>query len=57
MTNFDILDGLKSLYDPFGSPYRGQKPSLPLKKEAFESLRHPLAKGSFFENLPVLPYR
>ena len=21
-----------SLYDPFGSPYRGQKPSLPLRK-------------------------
>ena len=24
-----------SLCDPFGSPYRGQKPSLPLKKEFF----------------------
>ena len=32
-----------SLFDPFGSPSRGQKPSLPLKKV-------------FFENLPVLPY-
>ena len=28
-----------SLYDPFGSPYRGQKPSLPLKKEFFLPLR------------------
>ena len=24
-----------SLYDPFGSPYRGQRPSLPLKKVFF----------------------
>ena len=28
-----------SLYDPFGSPRRGQKPSLPLKKEFFLPLR------------------
>ena len=45
-----------SLYDPFGSPYRGQKPSLPVKKESFESLRLPLAKGSStFLTKPLFP--
>ena len=38
-----LKSSFNSLYDPFDSPYRGQKPSLPLKKASFE-------------NLPVLPY-
>ena len=46
-----------SLFDPFGSPSRGQKPSLPLKKGVLKSSRPSLPlKKAFFENLPVLPY-
>ena len=30
-----LKSSFNSLYDPFDSPYRGQKPSLPLKKSSF----------------------
>ena len=41
-----------SLYDPFGSPYRGQKPSLPLKKEFFLPLRLSCKESSTFSPSP-----
>ena len=67
---FVLKSSFNSLYDPFGSPCRGQKPSLPLKKAPplisvfFNGLYTPFGspfRGQkpslpFFENLPVLPY-
>ena len=41
-----------SLYDPFGSPRRGQKPSLPLKKESFLPLRLSCKESSTFSPSP-----
>ena len=44
-----------SLYDPFGSPRRGQKPSLPLKKEFFLPLRLSCKESSTFLTKPLFP--
>ena len=44
-----------SLCDPFGSPYRGQKPSLPLKKEFFLPLRLSCKESSTFLTKPLFP--
>ena len=41
-----------SLYDPFGSPRWGQKPSLPLKKESFLPLRLSCKESSTFSPSP-----
>ena len=41
-----------SLYDPFGSPYRGQKPSFPLKKEFFLPLRLSCKERLFSKTYP-----
>ena len=41
-----------SLCDPFGSPYRGQKPSLPLKKEFFLPLRLSCKERLFSKTYP-----
>ena len=42
-----------SLCDPFGSPYRGQKPSLPLRKEFFLPLRLSCKESSTFSTSPT----
>ena len=44
-----------SLCDPFGSPYRGQKPSLPLKKEFFLLLHLSCKESSTFLTKPLFP--
>ena len=44
-----------SLFDPFGSPSRGQKPSLPLKKEFFLPLRLSCKESSTFLTKPLFP--
>ena len=44
-----------SLCNPFGSPYRGQKPSLPLKKEFFLPLRLSCKESSTFLTKPLFP--
>ena len=46
---FFRIPPFNGLYDPFGSPYRGQKPQ---KEGGNRPTRFYL-----FENLPVLPYR
>ena len=42
-----------SLYDPFGSPYRGQKPSLPLKKAFFYLSVSPARRAPLSPQAPL----
>ena len=42
-----------SLYDPFGSPYRGQKPSLPLKKDFFYLSVSPARRAPLSPQAPL----
>ena len=53
LSYFFLKSSFNSLYDPFDSPYRGQKPSLPLKKAFFYLSVSPARRAPLSPQAPL----